>query len=282
MARVLSEAAAREGFTYMLVTPRAPTQADWERNQDPPRPTIAAGRELHAPGWPQNSGEMLAQGQLLLRAPLSPTTCFELRSTGVQLVGAGKAMMGLSAEYEPPSPLSLNVLEKFRVAINAKPAEVEAVEVEEDVPAAAAEEAAPLLPELDAAADAAPQWPEAQPGGDEALPFDAYMAEAAAAADLAALELDGSGGMDEFDAPPVDLVAEAREWEARLTRSVSAVADAAARSKAMARGVPPPPPPLAEQVAAFRAALQPAAAPDSAALGAVLKDFRSALAQQQS
>ena len=281
MARVLSEAAAREGFTYMLVTPRKPTQADWERNQSPPRPTIAAGRELHAPGWPQNSGEMLAQGQLLLRAPLSPETCFELRSTGVQLVGAGKAMMGLSTQYEPPTPLSLNVLEKFRVAINAKPAAAPKDEEEEELPAAAAEEAAPLLPELDAAADAAPQWAEAQQGDDEGVPYDLYMAKAAAAADLAALELDGSGGLDDFDAPPKDMVAEAREWEARLSRSVSAVADAAARSKAMARGVPPPPPPLAEQVAAFRASLQPAASPDSAALGAVLKGFRSDLAAQQ-
>jgi len=169
VARVLSEAAAREGFTYMLVTPRVPTEDDWERNQDPPRPTIEAGRELHVPGWPQNSGEMLAQGQLLLRAPLSPATCFELRSTGVQLVGAGKAMMGLSADYEAPTPLSLNVLEKFRVAINARPAKAPAAE---DASAAAAE-AAPLALEREAAA---PLWPEPQQGGDgEVLDMAAFL-----------------------------------------------------------------------------------------------------------
>jgi hypothetical protein len=59
-----------------------------------------------------------------------------LSTPGVQLVGAGKAMMGLSGDYGLPTPLSLNVLEKFRVAINAKPKEAEEEEHDlEDAPA---------------------------------------------------------------------------------------------------------------------------------------------------
>jgi hypothetical protein len=264
VAAVLSEAAAREGFTYMLITPRAATADDWQRNQRPPRPTIVAGRELDAPGWPQNRGESLAPGQLLLRAPLSPATCHALRTTGVLLAGASKALAGLNALDTPPTPLSLNVLDKIRVAVNASP-----------------DEAKPISGIASDADDAQDDDDEAAADGDDDLDY-VQRAEEAAAADMAALELEayGEGADNDGGDVPKDPVAEARDAEARLQRAVSAIAGAAARSKAMARGVAPPPPPLADQVAAYRAALLP---PDEASkpLGELLKGFRADLAQRQ-
>lgn len=260
VAAVLSEAAAREGFTYMLITPRAATADDWERNQRPPRPTIVAGRELDAPGWPQNRGESLSPGQLLLRAPLSPATCLALRTTGVLLAGASKALAGLNALDTPPTPLSLNVLDKIRVAVNASP-----------------DEAKPIS---GLGAESTDAQDDAEAEGDDDLDY-MQRAEEAAAADMAALELEayGEGADNEGDDAPKDPVAEARDAEARLQRAVSAIAGAAARSKAMARGVAPPPPPLADQVAAYRAALLPPDEP-SKPLGELLKGFRADLAQR--
>lgn len=264
MAAILTDAAAREGFTFMLLTPQLATPADWERNTvSPPRPSIEAGREVNSPGWPQNRGRALQGGLLLLRAPLSRATLLALKTTGASLAGD---TVGQDNTDNPglPAHLELNRLESIRRQINAPPAGATQEEPQVQLPTVRAAQAGPEA--------------EAEPESAELLEFWAgFVADADAKALEDADNDDGNGDEDAENTPG----AEDAEAEARVRRSMSAVVDAAARSREMERGVPFPPPPLADQVAQFRAKALLQREQRAPAVAAVLQDFRSELAQQE-